>query len=180
MQTSTLSGRPSGELKEVSPVCVSCPPLRWLPPFPGNSGHSPSTHTHWNPKSSCRTTNTTSHTLSLSLTHTHIPLSVPTPYNNNLNILPFDLIFFLSHKLRKEKQKMASFLWSQPLMCHPCLVFLFLRLADDHRQFQQDNTQKQHTHAHIKWTVCRAVIVLSRGSCWSNFLALFLSAHTLW
>lgn len=110
VQTRTLSGQPSGELKEVSPVWVSCPPLRWLPPFPGNSGHSPSTHTHTQTQKAAVGPQTPSpHTLSLS--HTHIPLcycfslSLPTPYNNNLLYFPIWPRFLLSHKLRKENRK---------------------------------------------------------------------------
>lgn len=58
--TYSLSGWPSWELQEVSPVWVSCPPLWSLPPFPGNWGQSPHTHTQ-----------TPTHPQS---THPHFPL----------------------------------------------------------------------------------------------------------
>ncbi len=82
--THSLSGQPSGELQEVSPVRVSCPALWWLPPFPGNWGQSPSTYTAAGPQ----TPSTHTHT------HTHTSLSVwlffstqcPHPSNNNLSL----------------------------------------------------------------------------------------------
>jgi len=129
--TLSLSGRPSWELQEVSPVRVSCSPLWWLPPFPGNWGQSPSPYTHQN---SCRAINTPDTHIFFSCCSLHHAHTHPTPAFHITSIHPSDADFLINCKRRRDRETSFILFISRFVFLLVPLFSAFRGLADNHKQ----------------------------------------------
>lgn len=171
--THSLSGWPSWELQEVSPVRVSCPPLTSLPPFPGNSGQSTSTHIH---------TKQLQRNKDPQHTHVFLPVaavlcSVPTPLHPQPFIFPLStlaadfLLILMNHRMKKWQTKRCLFSF--------IFIFLLTFLASSpfFHGLEDNHWHSWHNHTkvfpHTLGSVCQAGNTSHcshSGSCWPDIL----------